>query len=117
VLGNGSLGCVLAAYLSRAGHEVSVLARAERLVELRKRPIRVEGLAEFDAPVTWASPADAPGGDLLILVVKTFQTELALQQLGSRDYRLALSLQNGVGKDALLETRFPGRVIGGATQV
>src|SRR5437762_3270208 len=117
VLGNGSLGCVMAAYLARAGHPVTLLARPARLPGLRDRPLRVSGLASFSAPVTWASPSQAPAGDLLVVAVKTFQSDAALAELGSRDYPVALSFQNGVAKNARLAEHFPGRVLGAATQV
>src|SRR5437762_311412 len=86
VLGNGSLGCVLAAYLSRAGHEVSVLARAERLVELRNRPIRVQGLAEFDAPVSWVGELDAHSRERADAVARAF-TEAGLPAEARGDIR------------------------------
>jgi 2-dehydropantoate 2-reductase len=42
VYGAGVLGSVYAAYLQKAGHDVSILARGQRLVNLRKAGIVLE---------------------------------------------------------------------------
>jgi 2-dehydropantoate 2-reductase len=117
ILGSGALGCVFAGYLARGGHDVTVVARQARLAELQGRPVRVGGFAEFEAPVTWASGASAPDADLLVVSVKTFDTAVALDQLAGGQYAAALSIQNGLVKNELLEQHYPGSVLGAATLV
>jgi putative oxidoreductase len=57
ILGNGSLGTTLAGYLARAGNDVTLIVRPERLAELRDKSVRVSGLADFATSVRWASGA------------------------------------------------------------
>ena len=117
ILGNGSLGTTLAGYLARAGNDVTLIVRPERLAELRDKAVRVSGLADFAASVRWASGADAPNADLLAITVKTFQTEAALAGLGDATFGAVLSFQNGLRKNELLAARFPDHVLGATTQV
>src|SRR5581483_8991434 len=116
LLGDGSLGCAMGAYLARDGHQVTIVARRERLAELRGRPARVSGLVEFEAPVAWTAAGAVPDADVLIVTVKTFQTAEALDGLGDAHFDATLSFQNGVVKNEYLEARYPGRVLGATTQ-
>ncbi len=117
ILGSGALGGVMGAFLARAGHTVTVLARRERLAELEGKPIQVSGVSEFEAAVGWASAETAPDGDVLVVSVKTFQTAAALAPLTTQRYGAVLSVQNGVAKNEVLLDRFPDNTIGCATLI
>ena len=52
VLGAGALGSILAAYLTRAGKTVTVLARGARASYLRASGLRLCGVAEVTVPCT-----------------------------------------------------------------
>ena len=43
IVGAGALGSIYAAYLARAGHQVSLIARGERAAALAKHGIAVVG--------------------------------------------------------------------------
>ncbi len=114
VMGAGALGSISAALLHEAGHDVSLIARGARAEHLRKNGVAVEGLAEVTAPVPIVTDTTTlTDADLLILTVKTFDTEAALQQLAHVKVASCLSLQNGMMKDDQLAAAFgPETVLG-----
>jgi 2-dehydropantoate 2-reductase len=48
IVGAGALGSIYAAYLARAGHEVSLIARGERAAALARHGFVVESAQAFD---------------------------------------------------------------------
>ncbi len=102
VLGPGALGCLLAARLAEAGEETVLLdhdaARAAALAEAGLHLETDSGTRRVDLPV-FARPADVTGVDLLVVLVKAYDTEAAVRQwrgvvgVGGR----ILTLQNGLG--------------------
>lgn len=72
VVGAGAIGGHLAARLARAGMDISVIARGEKLAALREHGIRVRALdGEFVAPVRAAgSAAEAGAQDVVFVCVK-----------------------------------------------
>jgi 2-dehydropantoate 2-reductase len=119
VLGAGALGSIVGAHLVRAGHDVIFLARERRAAVLQQRGIGLTGLAEFTVPVTaTADPRDVRAADVLIVAVKTYDTEAALTSVRHVDVSMVLSLQNGVLKDEQLAQVFGReRVLGAAATV
>jgi 2-dehydropantoate 2-reductase len=117
ILGAGALGSVLAALLTADGHDVEVIAREQTAAAIAERGLRISGKAEVTVRPAVATTASG-AADLLVVTVKAFDTGAALQSV--RDLRpdAALSLQNGLGKDALLAEAFgPGPVLGAATMI
>ena len=114
-MGAGALGSIAAALLHEAGHHVSLIARGARAEHLRANGVRVEGLAEVTArcPIV-TDTAALSDGDLLIVTVKTFDTEAALQQLAHVKVASCLSLQNGMMKDDQLAATFGADAVLGA---
>jgi 2-dehydropantoate 2-reductase len=107
VLGAGALGSIIGGHLARAGHEVTLIARGERAASLERHGITITGLADFTVPVAVATdPRRVAEADVLVVAVKTYDTEAALESV--RDLRLgsALSIQNGVLKDEQLAHTF-----------
>ncbi|MFG1603056.1 ketopantoate reductase family protein [Actinoplanes sp. NPDC049265] len=83
VYGAGVLGSVHAARLHEGGHDVSLLARGERLAALRRHGVR---LAEGDSPAVHTVPVPvvehpADGYDLTVVFVRTHQVDAVLESL------------------------------------
>jgi len=104
ILGTGALGTLFAARLAAAGAQVTVLGTwAEALEALDRRGAQVEG--EPSQPVfATDDPSACTPADLALVLVKSWQTERAARQLAEclNPDGLAVSLQNGLGNDALL---------------
>ena len=83
VYGAGVLGSQFAARLHEAGHDVSLLARGERLAALRQHGVQ---LAEGDGPAVRRVPVpvvEHPGGgyDLTAVLVRAHQVDAVLESL------------------------------------
>jgi len=119
VVGAGALGSIVGAHLARAGEDVVFVARGERAATLRQRGIVLHGLADFTVPVAVATdPREVQTADVLLVTVKTYDTEPALASLRHLCVPSALSLQNGVLKNEQLASVFGWeRVLGAAVVV
>lgn len=119
VLGAGALGSIIGAHLVRASEDVVFLARGRRAAFLQQHGIVLTGLAELRVPVTVVTdPREVQAADVLIVTVKTYDTEPALARLRHLRVASALSLQNGVLKNEQLASVFGReRVLGAAAVV
>jgi 2-dehydropantoate 2-reductase len=100
VMGAGALGSILAALLHEAGHEVALVARGARAEHLRANGVTIEGLANVSAQCPIVTDTSMLSDcDLLIMTVKTFDMEAALQQLAHVKVKAAISVQNGMMKE------------------
>ncbi len=119
VLGAGAIGSILAAHLARAGRSVVVLARGRRASHLQTSGLMIRGLVDIDASVPVVSnPAALPACGVLIVATKAIDTAGSLAALRHLKVDAALSLQNGISKDALLEQMFgPDRVVGALADI
>jgi 2-dehydropantoate 2-reductase len=119
VVGAGALGSIVGAHLARAGEDVVFVARGERAALLRQHGIVITGLADFTVPVTVATGPDVVHtADVLLVTVKTYDTESALADLRHLCVPSVLSLQNGVLKNEQLARVFGWeRVLGAAVVV
>jgi 2-dehydropantoate 2-reductase len=107
VLGAGALGSIIGGHLARTGHQVTLIARGRRAADLQRHGITVTGLADFTVPVSVATdPATVTEADLLVVAVKTYDTEAALASVRHLRIGSALSIQNGVLKDEQLAHAF-----------
>jgi 2-dehydropantoate 2-reductase len=119
VVGPGSLGSVYAALLFRGGHEVTLIARTERMKTLREQGVTIHGLEDLrvTVPVT-DDPAQVGAVDLLLLCTKAIDTRTTLAGLRSMQVGAVASFQNGIVKEGLLIEAFGrDRVLGAATLV
>jgi 2-dehydropantoate 2-reductase len=117
VAGAGAIGGFIAARLAYAGHPVQVLARGETARALRDGPLRVrDGEEELAVrlPVV-EDPARARPAGLVVVAVKSFDTETVARTLASAvtPGTPVLSLQNGVDNPAVLAEALPGSPVGG----
>lgn len=87
VFGAGVTGSLFAARLHEAGHDVSLLARGERLTALRRHGVQ---LVEGDSPTVRRVPVPvverpASGYDLIAVFVRTHQVDRVLESLAGID--------------------------------
>ncbi len=114
ILGAGALGTILGAHLSRAGHEVAMIVRGERLRSLQRQGLVLNGLSDVKArPTVVDDPQKLRETGTLIIATKAIDTSAALETLRHVRLENALSVQNGVLKNELLARVFGySRVIG-----
>lgn len=107
ILGAGALGCTIGAALTEAGHDTWLIGRRGRHVDaLRTTGLRVDddaGSRTLAVQAT-ADPADVGVANLVIVLVKSFQTQDAMRAARSLvgPGTAVLSLQNGLGHEDLL---------------
>jgi len=114
IVGAGALGSIVGAHLSRAGHDVTLLARGRRAEQVARDGLILRGLAELEVRcAVCASPAEIATTDTLILATKAIDTARTLGTLRHVTLASTFSLQNGVVKDRLLGEAFGhDRVLG-----
>jgi 2-dehydropantoate 2-reductase len=111
IIGPGEIGSTFAFQLSRAGHDVTVVARGGRLEQLRhdeaivrtdgqRAPVRVAG--ELDAKTPW---------DLVLVTVLVSQVDVLLPVLGGSRAKAVMFMFNTFGsldrlRDAVGPQRF-----------
>jgi 2-dehydropantoate 2-reductase len=103
IVGAGALGSIYAAYLARAGHTVSLLARGERGAALQRHGITVVGQEAFSVKCNIVTdPRTLSDTDVVIVAVKTYNTDAAVTQLANINTQSVFSVQNGILKNAQL---------------
>jgi 2-dehydropantoate 2-reductase len=109
VIGAGGIGSAMAAYLSRAGHTVTLVYKhEEEAAAVRKNGLSLVGVQSFNVrPNVTVWPEPIPDCDLLVVAVKTYDTEEALHVAKGASAGVILSAQNGVQKEKVI-----GRVLG-----
>jgi 2-dehydropantoate 2-reductase len=123
IVGAGGLGSVVGGYLAKAGYPVTLIARPAHVKAIRDGGLEimaVDGRHLIREVQATDNPKTVTAADLLILTVKTYDTDEALKGVAhlSGRVRCALSLQNGVLKDRALGAVFgPESVIGAATMI
>ena len=117
VAGAGSIGCFVGGMYAAAGRRVALLARPRVIEEIEANGLRLTSFEGFDQRIasnrlTLSEDPTILGDTGVVLVtVKSADTaEIAdvIAQHAPAD-AVILSLQNGVGKVALLRRRLPGR--------
>jgi 2-dehydropantoate 2-reductase len=114
ILGAGALGTILGAHLSRAGHEVVMIARGERARTLQRQGLVLNGLSDIKArPNVIDDPKKLLDTGTLIIATKAIDSAQAIDTLKHLRLDNALSVQNGVLKNELLARVFGfSRVLG-----
>jgi 2-dehydropantoate 2-reductase len=99
-MGAGAVGCYYGAMLARAGHQVTLVGRAQHVEAVRRSGLRLQ-TATFDEHVKLKAESDAAavrGARLILFSVKSPDTEAAGKAMASfveKDAAI-LTLQNGV---------------------
>ena len=127
VYGAGGVGAFFGALLARAGRDVRFVARGAQLEAMQTRGLRIRSplLGDIEVPrvSVGARAADSGPADLVLVCVKTHQTESILDDLAAAvgEETVLIALQNGVESDEQLAARFgrsrvlPAAVYVGAT--
>jgi 2-dehydropantoate 2-reductase len=107
ILGAGALGSLLGAHLARSGEDVTLIAREARAKSIQEHGVTVTGLAELTVPVhVTARPQELQQTDVLLVTVKTYDMEAALESVAHLQIGSVLSVQNGLVKNEHLARRF-----------
>ncbi len=121
VLGPGGVGGLLATLLSRAGHDVLVLARSSTAASIAAQGLRLtsDRYGEVTAHPDVAERLDVPV-DACVVAPKATQLDDALSRMPADALgdAVVLPLLNGVEHMTLLRARYPAaRVVAGAIRV
>ena len=113
VYGAGVTGSLFAARLHEAGHDVSLLARGERLAALRRHGVQ---LAEQDGPAVTRVPVPvvehpAGGYDLIAVFVRAHQVDAVLESLAGIEGDVLFMLNWAAGAQPLGAMIGPERVL------
>jgi 2-dehydropantoate 2-reductase len=107
ILGAGALGSIIGGHLARAGEEVTIIARGQRAAYVQQHGITLTGLTDFTVPVAVTTePQMVREADVLVVAVKTYDTEPALASVSHLKVGSVLSIQNGVLKNEQLAHTF-----------
>lgn len=124
MMGSGGVGGFFGGRLVKAGFDVSFIARGAHLAAMREHGLTIENPPQGDIQIPKVSATDDPASigtaDLVILSVKLWDTEAAVQQMRPLvgPDTAVLSLQNGVTKDDILRREFGAQaVMGGVCYV
>ncbi len=128
ILGAGALGCAIGGVLTEAGHEVWLINRnADHVAAMNSRGLilRENGMDRTVAVRAATVASDVGVVDLVIVLVKSFHTEQAMQAAMSLlgPDTVVLSLQNGVGHEDILasivgrERVLAGKTYAGGTRL
>lgn len=121
-MGSGGLGGYFGARLCEGGADVHVIARGKHLEAMRNDGLRIEGpepihVARVNAT---ANPSEVGVVDFVMLCVKLWDTEVALQQIRPMigTDTTVISFQNGVLKDHYLRAAYDeSQIMGGVGYV
>src|SRR5215218_6018795 len=120
IVGSGGTGGYFGGLLARAGEEVTFIARGAHLEALRLQGLRVKSrlAGEFTLPVRATdTPNEVGPVDLILLCVKTYDTEAAAQSirplsgadtllLSLRHLRRSEALHQRCARPAVIPQRF-----------
>lgn len=119
VLGAGSIGLYVGGKLAAAGADVTFVGRPRLLDEISASGLRLTDLDGHDDKVSpdafhlATSPEAAAQADLVLICVKSRDTGSAAAELAGllRPGTVVLSLQNGIGNDAVIREILPTCVV------
>jgi 2-dehydropantoate 2-reductase len=116
IMGVGSLGTVLGAYITKAGKQIDLIdAYTEHVDALNKNGARVTGKIEFTVPVKALTPDKMDGTyDLVFFMVKQTYNDAAMRDLKPHVHEKTIiaTLQNGLPELPLAETFCPDNIMG-----
>ncbi|WP_137891908.1 ketopantoate reductase family protein [Ramlibacter sp. 2FC] len=121
VMGAGAVGCYYGGTLARAGHEVTLIGRAQHVQAVRRDGLWLDTQG-FEAHVPMQASTEAEGvrgAELVLCCVKSTDTEEAAAAMAPHlaPGALVLSLQNGVDNAERLQALLPQRVVAAVVYV
>ncbi|APX97551.1 ketopantoate reductase family protein [Natronorubrum daqingense] len=114
VFGAGSVGSLVGGLLARErSNDVTLVGRDPHISAIQRSGLEIRG--ELEASTTPAATTDGRHleGDLAIVTVKSFDTVAAARTLATGSFDAVLSLQNGLGNEATIETHLECPVLAG----
>jgi 2-dehydropantoate 2-reductase len=122
IVGAGALGSVLGGYFAQTGADVTLLAREAHAQAIRTQGLRIGGMRGEQIVRSLralSDPAEVTSAELLILGVKSYDTQKTLASLGHLCGKVgaAISMQNGGRKDEELGEVFGKEAVVGATTI
>ena len=116
ILGAGSLGTVLGAFIAKAGRQVDLVSRnAAHLNAMKERGAVIKGTVDLVVPVNTVLTSEMEGKyDLVFYMAKQTANEVALKQLLPHlsDDGIVVTMQNGLPEPEVEEYIGKGRVAG-----
>lgn len=104
IMGAGSLGSVVGGFLAKAGHDVTLIGRADHMDAIRQRGLQIKGIWGDHIATnleTHTSVSELGEGyfDLILITVKSYDTKDAVAAVAPLvgDDTLVCSYQNGLG--------------------
>ncbi|MCK4388272.1 MAG: 2-dehydropantoate 2-reductase [Dehalococcoidia bacterium] len=119
VMGAGSIGGVVGAYLAKGNEDVVLVdTYKEHVKAMNERGMKIDGVVDETIPVKAITPDELSGKlDLVFFCVKAINNKQALNMLlpylGPDS--VAVSLQNGINEDEIASIIGKNRTIGGIT--
>lgn len=117
LMGVGSLGTILGAYVAKNGGDMVLIdANKAHVDAMNKNGATITGKVDFNVPVKAITPEEMTGVyDIVFYLVKQTFNEVALKQLLPHlgENSVVCTLQNGVPEDAVAEIVGRERTIGG----
>ncbi len=122
IVGVGSMGSVIGGLFYEAGLDPVLIERdTDEVAKVRKDGLWLEGVSgeRLLHPRIVSDPTEAGPQDLVMVLVKSYDTNGAVDTIGTvlAEEGVVLTLQNGVGNYEILNEAFPGRVLLGTTTV
>ncbi|KYK26385.1 MAG: hypothetical protein AYK23_03055 [Candidatus Proteinoplasmatales archaeon SG8-5] len=118
VYGAGAIGSLFGGFVAK-NNDVTLIGRKEHMDAVRTKGLTITGKTELHTrPRTAITSRECGPADLLVLTVKSYDTEMAVRDVGPliREDTVVMSLQNGLGNlEAILDTLKHANVIGGVT--
>ncbi|MHC9540144.1 MAG: ketopantoate reductase family protein [Vulcanimicrobiota bacterium] len=121
ILGAGAIGTMLGVSLALSGRSVTFFDRSTVCEEIARRGLKlvVDGVEKRLRDVNTISEEELhmheEPFDLAILSVKSYHSEAILKTLERKSFVSLLTIQNGVGNEEMLSTRFgPKQIFSGA---
>ncbi|WP_339783864.1 ketopantoate reductase family protein [Paenibacillus sp. FSL R7-0313] len=120
IVGAGSLGTIVGAYLTDGGMDVELIdAYQEHVDALNQAGAKVTGTTEFQAKVKAITPDQKSGQyDLVLLLTKQLYNDSILQELLPflKEDSMVCSLQNGIPEEKVASIVGEKRVIAGSVE-
>ncbi|MBD8837230.1 ketopantoate reductase family protein [Paenibacillus sp. FSL K6-4396] len=120
IVGAGSLGTIVGAYLADGGLDVELIdAYQEHVDALNQTGAKVTGTTEFQAKVKAITPDQKSGQyDLVLLLTKQLYNDSILQELLPflKEDSMVCSLQNGIPEEKVASIVGEERVIAGSVE-
>ena len=118
IYGAGAIGVTFAVWLSKAGLDVTLLARGENAKRLRQKPVSVtlQGSDEVTSEQlsVIGKLSDVEDIDIVIITVKNFSLDEVCKSIKADigDGALIIGLQNGAANQAILPKYFTNVICG-----